>query len=109
MKPNELILRCYAEERSDGDCFAICLDLNLTAHAASFEEARGKLNALIRDYLEEALGKDKEHMQDLIPRSSPFYFWARYWYLCFLIRTHLTIRDIKAHFFKSHLPVQLAV
>ncbi|CUS33508.1 conserved hypothetical protein [Candidatus Nitrospira nitrificans] len=79
MKIDDLILRCYAEQDTDGTWFAICLDLNLYARGDSFEEVRVKLNKLTTCYLKEAYERDSVYFSDLIPRRAPAYFWARYY------------------------------
>jgi hypothetical protein len=78
LKPSQLVLRCIAERDSDGSWFAICIDLNLYAREDSFEQVKVKLNKLIIGYLREALTKDAEYIEDLLPRRAPLYFWIRY-------------------------------
>lgn len=80
MRPNQLILRCYAE-REGALWFAVCLDLSLAAQGASFEEARQKLDAQIQEYLQDALcGQDQKHAEYLISqRKAPAGEWARYY------------------------------
>lgn len=85
MKPNELILRCYAE-RKDDQWQAFCLDLCLAAQADTFEEAQLKLSMMIRDYIEEALvGEDKAYADQLLSRKAPLFFWIKYFWLRFRI------------------------
>jgi hypothetical protein len=48
MKMKKKALRCFAELQ-DGQWVAYCLELGLGAQAGTFEEARGKLEAQIRD------------------------------------------------------------
>ncbi len=85
MKPKNLILRCYAEKEADGSFFAICVDLNLAAQAESYSAVRAKLHDQIHDYLEDALGDDKEYIGDLLPRRAPLYFWVKYYAIAFLV------------------------
>ena len=74
-------LRCYAEMESDGSWFAICLDLNIYARGVGLCEVRESLNNLVVDYIDEAYGKDRAYVSDLVPRRAPNYFFVRYYYL----------------------------
>lgn len=78
MKATNLVLRCYAERQGD-QWVAICLDLCLAAQADTFEEARHKLHEQVVDYVQEALGDDREHAHYLLNRKAPLQFWARYY------------------------------
>lgn len=74
------VLRGYVER--DGDSyFAICLDLNIYARGESADEAVDLCQQLTQEYFDEAIGEDRVHFSDLVPRRAPFYFWARYFYL----------------------------
>ena len=80
LTPSRLIMRCYAEKIED-QWQAFCLDLTLAAQADSFEEVKVKLEAMIVDYVTDALsGQDKEFAESLLPRPAPFRYWAK-WYL----------------------------
>jgi predicted RNase H-like HicB family nuclease len=88
MKPSNLVLRGFAERDEDGSWFAICLELNLYARGDSFEEAKDKLQRLIRTYLSEAVNEDADYVDDLVPRRAPLYFWLRYATIWCLSRLH---------------------
>lgn len=88
MRPNELVLRCFAEFR-DGAWQAICIDLGLAAQGESLAEARQKLDAQVKEYVYDALaGADREHADQLLRRKAPFYLRARYWWYRFLAWFH---------------------
>ena len=88
MRPNELVLRCFAEVR-DGAWQAICIDLGLAAQGDSLAEVRQKLDAQVKEYVSDALGGvDREHAGYLLRRKSPFYLRARYWRYRFLAHFH---------------------
>ena len=78
MKLERLILRCYAERDSDGTWFAMCVDLNIYARADNFVQVKGKLRGFVVDYVREALTRDADYIESLIPRRAPFVFWLRY-------------------------------
>src|ERR1700741_2138095 len=81
MRPPDLILRGYAERDSDGSWFAICIDLNLYARAATCEAVIEELHSVIRTYVTAAVTVDHEHAGDLLSRSAPAYFHVRYWFI----------------------------
>lgn len=81
MKPDDLILRCYAEQENDV-WVAVCLDFCLAAQGDSLVEVKTKLEAQIADYVYDALvGDDKEFAHQLLTRKAPLHFWARYYWL----------------------------
>jgi hypothetical protein len=76
-----LVVRCYAE-RIGSQWQAFALDFDLAAQGDSFEQARQKLDAMIRDYILEALvGDDRAHAMQLLSRRAPLSMWARYYWL----------------------------
>lgn len=79
MRPNELVLRCFAER--DGDVWvAYCLDLSLAAQADSWEEARAKLEAQVREYVADAMGgQDGKYGAALMARRAPASTYLRYY------------------------------
>ena len=85
MKANQLFLRCMAER--DGDQWvAQCLDLCLAAQADTYEEAKSKLDLMIREYVEDALvGEDRQYAQELMLRSAPLSQWVKYYWYSFVV------------------------
>lgn len=81
MRSTQFQLRCYVEQQ--GDLFvAVCIDLSLAAQADSMDQARQKLEAQVVDYLNDVLnGPERAHIQDLLPRKSPFRQRLRYQYI----------------------------
>lgn len=79
MRASELILRCYAERQGD-QWVALCLDLTLAAQADTFEEARMKLEAMIVEYVYDAVaGEDKEYAAQFLSRRAPLRYWLKFW------------------------------
>lgn len=105
MRPQSLVLRCYAEQETDGSWFAICLDLNLYARGDDAQEARGKLHDFIVHYVRTALSSDKEYIGDLLPRRAPIGFWAKWYYFRFL---HWGGTQIKKLLYVEALPLKPA-
>ena len=88
MHPAQLLVRCYAE-RVHGQWQAFCLDLSLGAQADTFEEARQKLDAQIREYICDAVaGPDSAHVSALLTRRAPLRFWLKYWLIAVLSKVH---------------------
>lgn len=79
MRPNDLVLRCYAE-KVDGQWQAFCIDLNLAAQGDSLEDVSERLERMVGSYLYDVFeGDDREHAEDLFPRRAPIGFIARYY------------------------------
>ncbi|EQB0734018.1 DUF1902 domain-containing protein [Klebsiella oxytoca] len=76
-------LRCMAYQQN-GVYVAACLDLSLAAQADTMKEAMSKLDAQIRDYLEEALS-EPEFADQLLNRKAPLSMWIKYWIIAFRI------------------------
>ena len=86
MKPNNLLLRCYAKN-IDNQWSAVCLDLCLATQADTFEEARQKLEAQISEYVYDAIaGEDAAYAGDLLNRKAPLGQWIEYYWYHFLVR-----------------------
>ena len=104
LTPANLMLRCFAEQ-ADGQWQAVCLDFCLAAQGDSFEEARGKLHAMIVEYVQDALtGEDREFADQLLRRRAPFSLWARYYRLVALSRVG-AMQDGFRRLFTEPLPL----
>jgi predicted RNase H-like HicB family nuclease len=71
MNPDQLRLRCYAEEQGPCLWVAVCIDLCLAAQGETYKEARRKLDSQIDRYVEEAFTIDRAYFDQLIPRKAP--------------------------------------
>jgi predicted RNase H-like HicB family nuclease len=104
MKINTLILRCYARH-NEGQWIAFCLDFDLAAQADTFEDAKIKLESMIKEYVFDALvGEDKEYAEQLLTRKAPIVEWLKYYSYVFRSR----FRHAKTglyHLFKEPLPL----
>ena len=86
MRPQELILRCFAERTGD-QWVAFCIDLNLAAQADTFDEAHTKLEGMVKEYVYDALaGEDRDHAPELMRRKAPLGILARYHCIAILVR-----------------------
>jgi len=81
MTPEQLIVKCYAEQ--EGDCWvAVCLSFNLAAQGDSFEEVKIKLEAMLAEYVYDALaGEDKPYAAQLLSRRAPLSAWIKYYFI----------------------------
>jgi len=78
MKPNEILLRCFAERKEDY-WQAFCIDLCLAVQGESLAEVKQKLHSQIGDYLQDILGgEDRAYASQLLNRKSPFSIVAKY-------------------------------
>lgn len=79
MKPTQLLLRCYAEKVGN-QWQAFCLDLSLAAQGDTFAEAKDKLDAMIAEYVYDALaGEDRDYAEQLLARRAPLRDWLKYY------------------------------
>jgi len=104
MKPNNLLLHCYAE-KSGEQWQAFCLDFNLAAQGDSFKDVKVKLENMVGSYLYDALaGEDKEYASQLLNRKSPVGQWAKYYFyrLLFLI---FSTKNRLPRLFKEAIPM----
>lgn len=80
--PTSRRLRCYAEKVGD-QWQAFCLDLSLAAQGDTFSEVKDKLDAMVAEYIYDALaGDDRDYAEQLLARRAPLRDWLKYyWYL----------------------------
>ena len=106
MRPEDLILRCFAERTGD-QWQAFCVDLNLAAQADTFEEAREKLEAMARDYVCDAtIGEDREYAEQLLSRKAPPSIRMRHSWYKTLFRLFHWKRQLERHpIFTQALPL----
>ncbi|MEL7748239.1 DUF1902 domain-containing protein [Enterobacter cloacae] len=71
--------RCMAF-RDDGVFVAACLDLSLAAQGETMQEAVDKLDAQIKDYIEEAVA-EPAYTRQMLNRKAPLPLWVKYWSL----------------------------
>ena len=104
ISPIHLVLRCYAV-REEGQWQAVCLDLCLGSQADSFEVAKSRLEAMIYDYIYDALaGEDKAFADQLIPRRAPLGQWLKYY--GYVIRSRMgAVRDEVWRLFTQAVPL----
>jgi hypothetical protein len=104
VKPEALILRCYAEH--DGDLWvAVCVDLSLAAQGDTPEEARHKLVEQMREYLLDALaGEDQAFGDILLTRKAPWQQVLKYHYIKACYHLHL-LKHNTYNLFSEIVPV----
>ena len=107
MDSSKLLLRCLAD-RNEFGWQAFCLDFDLAAQGPTFEAARDRLNAMIVEYVHDALvGEDREHADLLLRRRAPFSLWARYYWYRLLLVVHHTANGLRRSFVEP-IPMQPA-
>ncbi|WP_052123108.1 hypothetical protein [Gallibacterium anatis] len=76
------IIRCMAYKK--GDLYiAVCLDLSLAAQGDSMEEVVSKLEAQIKDLIDEA-NSEPQYAAQLLNRPAPLSLWIKYYWFRFL-------------------------
>ncbi|PPK76687.1 uncharacterized protein DUF1902 [Methylobacter tundripaludum] len=104
MNPKQLIIKCYAECEG-GVWVALCLDFNLAAQGDSFEDAKAKLEAMIKEYVYDALeGEDKIYASQLLSRRAPFSAWFKY----YVMKIKNNIFHSSNHIFDETMPLRPA-
>ena len=64
------LLRCFIKQENN-QWVAVCIALNLAAQADCSNEARQKLEAMIKSYVTEAVTIDKKYAKQLLSRKAP--------------------------------------
>jgi hypothetical protein len=105
VKTTNLIVRCYAEHAGD-QWQAFCVDYCLAAQAASFDEAKQKLEGMICEYVYDALeGDDQEYAdQFLLNRPAPLRYRLKYNMYRFLSKVG-PIKDEVRKLFMEPIPL----
>lgn len=103
MKPRQLFLRCLADKRN-GQWQVFCLDLDLAAQGETLDEAKGKLESQINEYVFDALaGEDQAYADQLLSRRAPLGLWVRYYWYGILLKVLHIHNGIRR--FKERLPL----
>ncbi|HGD3355422.1 TPA: DUF1902 domain-containing protein [Morganella morganii] len=88
--------------RQDGVYVAACLDLSLAAQGDNIDDAIKKLDAQVKDFIEE-LKEEPQYAKQLLNRKAPFSMWVKYWILAFKI--YFSKKSHKAKLFNEHEPM----
>ncbi|MGR9106819.1 MAG: DUF1902 domain-containing protein [Gammaproteobacteria bacterium] len=104
MDPKNLVVKCYAEK--EGNCWvAVCLNFNLAAQGETFEEVKCKLEAMITEYVYDALvGEDRAYAAQLLSRRSPLSTWIKYQF----IRLKASLGRTQEQIFDEIMPLRPA-
>lgn len=87
MRPGDLVIRCFAE-KIDDQWVGVSLEFGLAAQGDSLAEVKAKLDAQIREYVNDALvGEDRAHARYLLSRRASLREHLRYY--CVLAKCHL--------------------
>jgi len=104
MKAQKLILRCFSEYKEE-QWSAVCLDFCLAAQADTFEESQKKLEAMICEYVHDALvGEDSDYATDFLSRRAPMSQWAKYYTYFFIFKVG-GMRKHVMRLFKEAVPL----
>jgi predicted RNase H-like HicB family nuclease len=73
-------IHCYARQEAPGTWVALCLNFDLAAQGETFDEAKARLDAMLNEYVADALtGADQDQADAFLNRRAPWYYWLRYW------------------------------
>jgi len=77
-----LTVRCIVEPKN-GQWQAFSLEFGLAAQADSMEDAKRRLDLMIRSYVHDALvGEDREHAHELLSRRATWPIYFHYYLAC---------------------------
>ncbi|OGP20062.1 MAG: hypothetical protein A2054_01315 [Deltaproteobacteria bacterium GWA2_55_10] len=106
MKPQNLILRCYAYRTSRGTWVAKCIDLNIAEEENSLLKVKKSLEEAITGYIDAVLDtEDKASIPSLLKRKSPIRDRATY-YGIYLMSKVRSIKSRRA--FEEAIPFHLS-
>lgn len=107
MRPEDLILRCYARRLEKDRWYAVCLEFNLDAEGDSLQAVRRSLDQAIIGYLETvATRRGEGSIAHLLKRSAPLKDWVIY----YAIRLVVAIRRLRSvATFQEAIPFQLVL
>lgn len=108
MKPNNLLLRCYAYRAEDGQWYAVCLDLCLAVQGEKYSDVKRRLHDQIADYVREAVTVDSKHAEYLLSRKAPLSQFLHYYWIKLnlaLEASKLKLRDGMGRLFTETLPL----
>ena len=105
MRPEKLVLRCFAYRTPENTWVAKCIDLSLAVEAESREEVKKSLEDNILVYIETVLDtEDTVSVTSLLLRKGPLLDRIQYHIFRFLVAAHM----IKDRFvFKEPVPIHL--
>lgn len=110
MKPNDLILRCYAE-RQGKIWVAVCVDLCLAAQDYDPNESVRKLHLQIADHIQDAF-ENPQFTNQMLTRKAPLTLLAKFYWIKFKYLAASLIRSKKAQgsekVFCEAMPLKLA-
>jgi predicted RNase H-like HicB family nuclease len=107
LRPENLILRCYAHRTDKHNWVAVCLELNLAVEADSVEALREKMSDAIEGYIETLLDtNDPASIPELLHRRAPFLDWIKYYLIRLIIRIKRLSRRLVVY--KQSIPFHLA-
>lgn len=109
MKPQELIIHCFSEQKK-GVWQAFCLNFDLAVQGDSSDEVHDKLIAIVQDYVIDALaedGADREYASQLLTRKAPPSLWLRYYWIRLQCKFHSFKNDLcETRIFDTVMPMQ---
>jgi len=93
--------------RQDGGVWvASCLDLDLAAQGDTLEDAKASLEAMISEYVFDAVaGEDRAHADQLLRRKAPLSEWAVYYFIKAFNRLRGAKDGLKRALFTEAMPL----
>lgn len=107
MRMEQLFLRCYAKQMTNGQWYAMCIDLNIDAEAESLQGVKASLEDAILGYLETVTDTDnRSSFEALLRRPASLSHRLFYYFAKHVTKIHSVV---KSHAFEEPVPIRLAL
>jgi hypothetical protein len=92
--------------QDNGVWVASCLDLDLAAQGDTLEEAKASLEAMIAEYVFDAVaGEDRAYAGQLLRRKAPLGEWITYYFIKAFNRVHGAKDGLRRALFTEAMPL----
>lgn len=107
MRTEQLFLRCYAKQMTNGQWYAMCIDLNIDAEAETLQSVKFSLEDAILGYLETVMDTDnRSSFEALLRRPASLSHRLFYYFTKHVTKIHSIVNS---HAFEESVPIQLAL
>ena len=109
MRMEQLFLRCYAKQMTNGQWYAMCIDLNIDAEAETFATVKSSLEDAIFGYLETVTDTDnRSSFEALLRRPASLSHRLFYYFAKHVTKTRSVVNS-RMSAFQEPVPIRLAL
>ena len=107
MRTEQLFLRCYAKQMTNGQWYAMCIDLNIDAEAETLPAVKSSLEDALFGYLETVTDTDnRSSFETLLCRPASFSHRLFYYFAKHITKIH---NVVNSQVFEEPVPIRLAL